>query len=285
MKSLSDESFFVFRNFASKTVTSGSITFTLPETEAFGALSGDNYILTIIDKGTSSVFTDGENVDIDAQVDAGVLSTSFGSDNQSFSISGLTGIATVTLTALVSKNTVAKKIKTAAKMRTLKVIKTDQDVDTQPTGLTYSTLYGTRVEDLDISFGVNDVYNIHAIYESYDDNDASAPYVVLTESVFFAASTLIVGKTSGARGRVISFSNSDLKLYYVALNEIPFITGETINGFNSSGTAITGIIDDTEGSIFAGSKVITDQFSLESGQKTNFYDVCLLYTSPSPRDS
>ena len=50
MKSLSDESFFVFRNFASKTVTSGSITFTLPETEAFGALSGDNYILTIIDK-------------------------------------------------------------------------------------------------------------------------------------------------------------------------------------------------------------------------------------------
>ena len=32
---------------------------------------------------------------------------------------------------------------------------------------------------LDISFGVNDVYNIHAIYESYDDNDASAPYVIL----------------------------------------------------------------------------------------------------------
>ena len=30
MKSLDDESFFVFRNFASKTVTSGSITFTLP---------------------------------------------------------------------------------------------------------------------------------------------------------------------------------------------------------------------------------------------------------------
>ena len=281
MKSLSDESFFVFRNFASKTVTSGSITFTLPETEAFGALSGDNYILTIIDKGTSSIFTDGENVDIDAQVDAGVLSTSFGSDNQSFSISGLTGIATVTLTALVSKNTVAKKIKTAAKMRTLKVIKTDIDVEQQPTGLTYSTLYGTRVEDLDISFGVNDVYNIHAIYESYDDNDASAPYVVLTESVFFAASTLIIGKTSGARGRVISFSNADLKLYYVGLNDIPFITGETITGENTAGDAISGIIDDTEGSIFAGSKVITDQFSLESGQKTNFYDVSKLIRLPS----
>ena len=281
MKSLDDESFFVFRNFASKTVTSGSITFTLPETEAFGALSGDNYVLTIIDNGSSVVFADGENVDIDAEVDAGVLTTSFGSDNQSFSISGLTGVATVTLTALVSKNTVARKIKTASKMKTLKVFKTDRDVEEQPTGLVYSALYGTRVEDLDISFGVNDVYNVHAIYESFDDNDASSPYVVLTESVFFAASTLIIGKTSGARGRVITFSNSDLKLYYVALNEIPFITGETITGENSAGDEITGIIDDGEDSIFAGSKVITDQFEFEPGQRTNFYDVSKLVRLPS----
>jgi len=281
MKSLDDESFFVFRNFASKTVTSGSITFTLPETESFAALSNDNYILTIIDNGSSTVYSDGQNVDVDAEVDAGNLTTSFGSDNQSFSISGLTNVATVTLTALVSKNTVAKKIKTASKMKALKVFKTTEDVEEQPTGLTYSALYGTRVEDLDISFGVNDVYNVHAIYESFDDNDASSPYVILTESVFFAASTLIVGKTSGARGRVITFSNSDLKLYYVALNEIPFITGETIDGENSSGEAITGIIDDGENSIFAGSKVITDQFELEAGQRTNFYDVSKLVRLPS----
>ena len=244
-------------------------------------MSGDNYVLTIIDNGTSVVFADGENVDIDAEVDAGVLTTSFGSDNQSFSISGLTGVATVTLTALVSKNTVSRKIKTASKMKSLKVFKTDRDVEEQPTGLTYSALYGTRVEDLDISFGVNDVYNVHAIYESFDDNDASSPYVVLTESVFFAASTLIIGKTSGARGRVISFSNSDLKLYYVALNEIPFITGETVTGENSAGDTITGIIDDGEDSIFAGSKVITDQFEFEPGQRTNFYDVSKLVRLPS----
>tara|TARA_B100002019_G_scaffold104602_1_gene89984 strand:- start:3201 stop:10820 length:7620 start_codon:yes stop_codon:yes gene_type:complete len=281
MKSLEDESFFVFRNFASKTVTSGSITFTLPETESFAALSSDHYILTIIDNGSSTVYSNGQNVDVDAEVDAGNLTTSFGSDNQSFSISGLTNVATVTLTALISKNTVSRKIKTASKMKSLKVFKTTEDVDTQPTGLTYSALYGTRVEDLDISFGVNDVYNVHAIYESFDDNDASSPYVVLTESVFFAASTLIVGKTSGARGRVISFSNSDLKLYYVALNEIPFITGETIDGENSAGDAITGIIDDGDSSIFAGSKVITDQFELEPGQRTNFYDVSKLVRLPS----
>ena len=281
MKSLEDESFFVYRNFASKTVTSGSITFTLPETEAFGALSGDNYILTIVNNGGSGTYANGENVDIDAEVDAANLTASFGSDNQSLSIGGLGSVATVTLTALVSKNTVSKKIKTASKMQALKVFKTDQDVDTQPTGLLYSSLYGTRVEDQDISFGLNDVYKIHAIYESYDDNDASSPYLVLTESVFFAASTLIIGKTSGARGRVISFSNSDLKLYYVALNEIPFITGETVDGFNTAGDAITGIVDDGDDSIFLGSKVITDQFALEPGQRTNCYDVSRLIRLPS----
>ncbi len=281
MKSLDDESFFVYRNFASKTVTTGAITFTLPETESFGALSSDNYILTIIANGGSGVYSNGQNVNLDAEVDLGALTVTFGSGNQSLSIGGLGSVATVTLTALVSKNTVTKKIKTASKMKALKVFKSEEDLVEQPTGLLYSSLYGTRVQDQDISFGVNDVYQVHAIYESFNENDASSPYVVLTESVFFAASTLIIGKTSGARGRVISFSNSDLKLYYVGLNEIPFLTGETVNGFNTAGTAVTGIIDDGEDSTFVGSKVITDQFSLESGQRTNFYDVSKLVRLPS----
>jgi len=281
MKSLDDESFFVYRNFASKTVTTGSITFTVPETESFAALSSDNYILTVIANGGSGTYSNGQNIDVQAEVDGGNLTATFGANNQSFTVAGLGNVATVTLTALVSKNTVAKKLKTASKMQALKVFKSDQDLTNQPTGLTYSALYGTRVQDEEISFGVNDVYRVHAIYESFDDNDASAPYVVLTESVFFAAGTLIVGKTSGARGRVISFQNADLKLYYVALNEIPFIQGETVNGFNGSGDAIAGIIDDSANSIFAGSKVITDQFELEAGQRTNFYDVSKLTRLPS----
>ena len=281
MKSLDDESFFVFRNFASKTVTSGSITFTLPESESFGALSSDNYVLTIIDDGGSSVYTTGENVDVDAQVDAGNLTASFGADNQSFSISGLGSVASVTLTALVSKNTVTRKVKTATKMRALKVFKTDKDLEEQPTGLTYSSLYGTRVEDQDISFGLNDVYKIHAIYESFNDSDAVPPFVVLTESVFFGTGTLISGKTSGARGRVISFQNTDLKLYYVALNEIPFIQGETINGFDSNNDAVSGIVDDGTSSVFTGSKVVTDQFELSAGQQTNYYNVSKLTRLPS----
>ena len=281
MRSIGDESMFVFRTFARKTVTTGSITFTVPETEAFAAMSGDNYKLTIVNYNSDSTWSNGQNIDVDGQVDAGNLTATFGADNQSLSIGGLGSVQTVTLTALVSKNTVNKKIKTAGKMKALKVEKTNQDLDEQPTGLVYSALYGTRVQDTDISFGINDVYNVHAVYESYDNSDALPPYVVLTESNFYAAGTLIVGKTSGARGRVISFNNADLKLYYVALNEIPFIIGETVNGFDISGAALAGIIDDADGSISKGSKVITDQFDLEAGQRTNFYDVSKLTRLPS----
>ena len=281
MRSISDESFFVYRNFASKTVTTGSITFTVPENEAFGAMSSENFTLTIVANGGSGTWANGQNIDVDSEVSGGNLTATYGANNQSISIGGLGSVATVTLTALVSKNTVTKKLKTASKMQALKVFKTNQKLDSQPTGLEYSSLYGTRCQDEAISFGINDVYNIHAIYESYDNNDASSPYVVLTESVFFAAGTLIEGKTSGARGRVISFQNSSLKLYFVALNEKPFIIGETINGFDLSGGPLAGIVDDSAGSIFKGSKVITDQFTLESGQRTNYYDSSRLTRLPS----
>ena len=62
---------------------------------------------------------------------------------------------------------------------------------------------------------------------------------------------------------------------------MPFIVGETVSGYDISGASLAGIIDDAEGSIFAGSKVITDQFSLEAGQRTNYYDVSKVTRLPS----
>ena len=72
-----------------------------------------------------------------------------------------------------------------------------------------------------------------------------------------------------------------MKLYFVALNEKPFLQGEVIDGTDLSGDPITGIVDDGADSVFLGSKVITDQFQLESGQRTNFYDVSKLVRLPS----
>ena len=134
------------------------------------------------------------------------MTVTFGADRQSVTIDGLANVSTVKLTALVSKNIVTKKIKTAAKMRAMKVSRTRIQQDQQRYGLAYGNLYGSRIEDEEISFALNDVYEIHAVYESENDADAAAPYVVLTESRFFDNGSVVVGRTSGARGRVIQLS-------------------------------------------------------------------------------
>ena len=127
---------------------------------------------------------------------------------------------------------------------------------------------------------MNDVYKIHAVYESESDEDAAAPYLVLTESRFFDNGSVVVGRTSGARGRVIQFINSTLRLYFVALNEIPFIPGETIDGVDDDNVVLSGIIDDAEGSVVKGSKVVTSQFELDAGQKAHYYDVSKMTRLP-----
>ena len=279
MKSISDESFFVYRTFANKTVVSGGVTVSLPESEQFASLDDENYVLTVVAESGSS-YAVGSNLDIDALNDLGTLTVTFGADAQSITISGLTNVNTVKLTALISKNIVTRKIKTAAKMRALKVTRTRINNDQTKFGLAYGNLYGTRIEDEEVSFALNDVYKIHAVYESENDNDAESPYMVLSESTFFDNGSVVVGKTSGARGRVIQFVNSTLRLYFVALNEIPFIPGETIDGVDDDGNALQAIVDDSEGSVSTGSKVITTQFELEGGQKAHFYDVCKLTRLP-----
>ena len=47
MKSIADESFFVYRTFNNKTVVSGGVTVSLPESEQFATLDDENYILTL----------------------------------------------------------------------------------------------------------------------------------------------------------------------------------------------------------------------------------------------
>ena len=279
MRSITDESFFVYRTFTNKTVVSGGVTVSLPESEQFASLDDENYILTILAE-SGSAYSVGENLNIDALNDAGTLTVTFGADRQSVTIDGLTGVTTVKLTALVSKNIVSKKIKTASKMRAMKVIRTRNNNDQQKYGLAYGNLYGTRIEDEEISFALNDVYKIHAVYESETDNDATPPYLTLTESTFFDNGTVVVGRTSGARGRVIQFINSTLRLYIVQLNEVPFLPGETIDGVDDDGIPLTAIIDDADGSVAKGSKVITTQFELEPGQKAHFYDVCKMTRLP-----
>ena len=70
MKSISDESFFVYRTFNNKTVVSGGVTVSLPESEQFATLDDENYILTIV-SDSGSAWSVGDNLNIDALNEAG----------------------------------------------------------------------------------------------------------------------------------------------------------------------------------------------------------------------
>ena len=286
IKSISDESFISVKTFANKPLSSGDVTFTLPENEQFTTLDGENYNLTInvgSNDNTGYGWSPGTNLDIEAESEkqTPTIGVSFGANRQSLLITGLNNgsggtvndISRVTLTAAVSVNTVTKKIKTAAKMRTMKVIRTRNQTDVTNYGLSYGNLYGTRIEDEEISFALNDVYKLHAVFESEDDDDAKVPYITLTENVFFDSGSVIVGRTSNARARVVSFNANNNRLYVVPVSTEFFTTGETVDGFDDDLNALVAVVDDGENALEEGSKNITSNFALDSNKTPFYYSV------------
>jgi hypothetical protein len=138
-------------------------------------------------------------------------------------------------------------------------------------GLSFSRVYGTRVQDEEISLNVPDVVRVLAVYESYDSGEARFPTLQLTSfsgttntNLDFSVGERIIGSNSGSVGIVIARKDND-KLEYINLNTISFSLNETISGEDSTTTAST--ID-----IVAGSKNITQNYFLDNGQRLSYYD-------------
>ena len=270
IKSISDESMVCRRTFDAQTVASDSVSITLPENEQFEAITNENYTLTVMG-GTNGTYPIGDQLPIDTANSGALGYTTFTSaDKTTIQIDNLTNITSIKVTATVSKNVTARKTKAAQQMFVMKVNKTISNKDKLNYGLTYSNLYGTRIEDRELSLGLMDGYKIHAIYESLDEQDPVVPSITLVEPTFFATGTVVTGKTSKARAHVVDFNTSTLKLTIVYLDG-KFVSGETVEGIDSNNLAISGIINDAVGSIIEGSKVITDRYTLENGQSDFFY--------------
>lgn len=273
IRSLSDESAFVKRTYEAQ-VTSNSFSISLAENEQFASIDTDSYHLVVT--GGTGV---GNVIVIQDDVPGNAAYASFntsGTPRTTLTVSNLTGITSVRLYATVSRNVLIEKIKNANKMSVFKVNRTSKQSDQIPFGLAYSNLYGTRIEDSEISLGIKDVYKLHAVYESYDDNEAVLPSVTLVESAFFAVGTIVTGKTSGAKGIVIDFNPTTLKLSLVYQTSNQLIQNETITGFNSSGVQIQALVSDADGSVEAGSKNITSSYALVDGQTPFFYGISSL---------
>ena len=284
IKSISDESFTVYRTYNATSINNGGTTITLGENEQFETFSNDNFVVTIDTGGGSNndYAGPGTKIDMEAAVNAGTIAITFGADRQTATLTspggantGLKNITSIKATVALSKSVVQRKIKTASKMQVLSVNKTRTKQDQQLFGLGYSNKYGTRIEDEEITFGLNDVYKIHAVYESLDGEAAKVPFVTLVETAFFATGTIIEGATSGARATVVDFVSSTLKLYHVILDGT-FIPGELVTGINSNAETIQAFVSDADGAIENGSTDITVQFQLQPGQDSYYYDVSRL---------
>ena len=138
-------------------------------------------------------------------------------------------------------------------------------------GLTYGNYpYGTRVQDLDISLNVADLINVHAVYESVDTSEASAPTVTLASLTGSTGTTSdlvvgekIIGRTTNACAIVAEIISST-KIAFISKNDINFKENEIIYFEESKIEGVSVTLDFT-------SLDITSNFSSQNGQNLSFY--------------
>ena len=200
-------------------------------------------------------------------------------------ISGLLPNQTnVVVNVSLLKQTIRSKVKTYNKSQSLNVTlskypQSGSGISTSIIdGLTYNQFYGLRVQDEEISLNYPDVANIVGVFESLDE---SAP--VLDRFVFSATASVdtaaiigenIIGSTSKAIARVVGKPTSNtLSIAY--LNTIRFLVGETITFEESN--IVTPLQSITNGKY----KDITNNFSLDKGQREQYYDYSKLVRNSS----
>ena len=98
-------------------------------------------------------------------------------------------------------------------------------------GLTYSNVYGTRVQDKQICLNVPDVLRVLGVFESSTQSDPQLPKLQLTNlntNILNSISgELIVGATSNSIGLLVSNNSTDT-VDFVYFNENTFIPGEKV---------------------------------------------------------
>jgi len=191
-------------------------------------------------------------------------------------INGLGTNSPAKLIATLRKIKVREKIKERQSINVLNIVGSASSISgigttTLNDGLTYNTVYGTRVQDAEISLNVPDVTKVLGIYESNDTSAATLPIINFSsinsstgKTGDFLIGEVIVGNDSRARAVYVS-KNTDSAINYTELNDSKFQVGELIVGTSSKITA-------TIGSLTIGSHDITDEFTYDDGQRNTIYD-------------
>ena len=253
------------------TISSGSAS------ETFLAYDEENYVLIRDDGSTESLSRD---------------KFDFNQGSTNLVINGLGTNSGAKLIATLRKINVKEKIKEKKKINILNIVGSASSISgigttTLNDGLTYNAVYGTRVQDDEISLNTPDVMKIYGVYESKDTSNAVLPIVTFSSINSPSAKTgdLLIGETFvGDNGKAIGMyvsKSSDSAIEYTLINDFSFQIGETVI-FKESG------ISATIGSLTLGSDNITQEFTYDDGQRNTIYDYSRLirksgYNAPSKK--
>ncbi len=255
----SDTQFTVRRQFVGTTNSSGAVTFTAGTNETFGAFATTDYMMSIISAGGGT----GSAGDVVLLNNSKI--TGEGGSSITITDNSILGAdAKVKVIATITRTSVQPKIKTTNLSKQLKVVAEDAD-----------GAFGIRATDDQISLGRADVFKLQTVFDSQStSSDATAPELTISTIVgTFQRGERITGSSTNARARIIDTSSPMSYVLEDGFGSTDFSTADTITGANSGATA-------TVTAVTAGSEIITSRFTLDTGQRDNFYDIARLVRKP-----
>jgi hypothetical protein len=183
----------------------------------------------------------------------------------------------VTANLSVRKFNVLNKTKKYVKSEKIIVSRCSSGISTSLSGLTTSPYYGLRVSDNEISLNYPDVVKIVKIFESLDQSPPSLDKLSFPSGLNLDSLAIIgekiIGEGSKAIAQVVSKSSSNtVEICYLNLNK--FSLGENVVFEESN------VSSNIQNIILGNYLDITDNFTLDQGQKEQFYDYSRIVRKP-----
>ena len=246
------------RTFHTTAASGGVISLTAGSNETFVSESNTDYIVHIIVAGSGGSAAAGDILNV-----TGLTTVTPSGNTLEITDNGVIGgSAEVKVVATLTRTIAEEKIKTK-KPTHLTLVDAD---------FTSGAEYGTASQHKEISIGHADAYRLHAVLDSEDAsaNPVLPQFTVTGVSGTFERGEVITGTQSGCNALIIKTTDP---ITFIVTNGKSFITAETITGATSGATA-------TLGTFTAGSKDITSRFTLDTGQRDNFYDISRIVRKP-----
>ena len=241
-------------------VSKSSTTLTLP------SLSGTNYVYAdyypqryVVVNADGSV----ENLDTATLVISGG-----GKSAQFTGLSATSGPCKVITTQI--KSSVTAKSKKLVRCNSVTITNTKYNPSNNA-GLAYTSVYGVRVEDDQISLNTSDIIQVHGVFESSTTSNPNLPWITITGlnsangiTDDLTIGEVLVGSNSGAVA-IYAQKKTTSQIYLIYKNSNKFSLNETVT-FSETGYIAT------ISSVNAGDSNIINNYTLDNGQRKHFYD-------------